>query len=298
MVKDGVTSPLAALQECHTQGSPAKEEGGQLRQAPTHGGSARPGQVVFKDNLDKFSTPRWVERPSFVAPDRSAHQDWDEITYPLFCFLRQGESGNCGRTIASQGGGSSKFCIGRSCAFTHANKAWASLLPVGSYVQDLDKHALFDPMLPLKAAEHDSGSVVVLGETFTQEIWASIFRQLMDQGKDGTVGSRELLYLAATLGRKATPMHTASKRGRDNDSTGESGEDQGEDITKILRCIRQVKGSWASALRQQHITQCTWASHTFATSGLESTAIWATSPSSRTMTLLSFAPPRPRPRAT
>jgi hypothetical protein len=53
-------------------------------------------------------------------------------------------------------------------------------------------------MLPPEAAEHDSGSAGVLSKSFTQEIWASVFRQLMDQWKDGTVGSRELVYEATT----------------------------------------------------------------------------------------------------
>ena len=95
---------------------------------------------------------------------------------------------------------------------------------------------------PPEAAEHDSGSAGVLSESFTQEIWASIFRQLMDQWKDGTVGSRELVYEATTPGTKATPMRSAFKRSREDDSLEEAEEDPGEYITEILRCLRQIKG--------------------------------------------------------
>jgi hypothetical protein len=147
-----------------------------------------------------------------------------------------------GPLLHARGGGPSKFCINWNCGFAHSNKAWATLLPGGSYVQVLDKHALFVPMLPLEAADQDLGSVAVLGELFTKEVWASVFMQLMDQGKDGTVGTRELVYLAVAPGAKATPRLSASKCGRDDDSTGKFGDDQGEDITKILRCLRQIKG--------------------------------------------------------
>jgi hypothetical protein len=112
----------------------------------------------------------------------------------------------------------------------------------GSYVQFSDKHALFDPMLPLEAAEHDSGCVGVLTESFTQEVWASVFRQLVDNWKDGTVGGQESVYVAATPGTRATPMRSAIKRSRDDVSLGDSLEVPGEDITNILRCIRHIKG--------------------------------------------------------
>ena len=250
--RDRVTSPLlAALQDCRARGPLAEEEGGNLsgggqprRRAPVRGEAGRLAQVAFADSMDEYGTPQGVERPSYFTPDRSGRQDRrDEITYPLYRFPGREEAGICGGTIASRGGGPSKFCVDRNCGFAHTNKAWASLLPGGSYVQVSDKHALFDPMLPLEAAEHDSGSVGVLSESFTQEIWASVFRQLMDQWKDGTVGSRESVYVAATPGTKATPMRSAPKRGRiDDDSFGEAGEDPGEDITEILRCLRQIKG--------------------------------------------------------
>jgi len=99
-------------------------------------------------------------------------------------------------------------------------------------------------MLPPEAAEHDSGSVGVLTECFTQKVWASVFRQMVDHWKDGTLGSRELAYVTTTLGTKATPMRSAIKRRMDNDSSylGDFEVDPGEDITKILRCIRQIKG--------------------------------------------------------
>ena len=99
-------------------------------------------------------------------------------------------------------------------------------------------------MLPPEAAEHDSGSVGVLTECFTQEVWASVFRQLVDHWKDGTLGGRELVYVATTPGTKAKPMRSAIKRRMVNDSSylGDFEVDPGEDITKILRCIRQIKG--------------------------------------------------------
>ena len=95
----------------------------------------------------------------------------------------------------------------------HSNKAWGTLLLGGIYVQVLDKHALFDPMLPLEVADCDSQSTTILGESFLKEVWASVLRQLMDQWKDGTVGTWESVYLAATPGAKATPMRSASKCG-------------------------------------------------------------------------------------
>ena len=97
-------------------------------------------------------------------------------------------------------------------------------------------------MLPLEAAEHDSGSAGVLAESFTQEVWASVFRQLVDNWKDGTLGGQESVYVAETPGTRATPMRSAIKRSRDDVSLGDSAEDPGEDITNILRCIRQIKG--------------------------------------------------------
>ena len=97
-------------------------------------------------------------------------------------------------------------------------------------------------MLPLEAAEHDSGSAGVLTESFTQEVWASVFRQLVDNWKDGTLGGQESVYVAETPGTRATPMRSAIKRSRDDVSLGDSAEDPGEDITNILRCIRQIKG--------------------------------------------------------
>ncbi len=97
-------------------------------------------------------------------------------------------------------------------------------------------------MLPLEAAEHDSGSAGVLTESFTQEVWASVFRQLVDNWKDGTLSGQELVFVAATPGTRATPMRSAIKRSRDDVSLGDSAEDPGKDITDILRCIRQIKG--------------------------------------------------------
>ena len=64
----------------------------------------------------------------------------------------------------------------------------------------------------------------------------------MDNWKDGTLGGKESVYVAATPGTKATPMRSAIKCSRDDDSLGDSVEDPGEDITNILRCIRQIKG--------------------------------------------------------
>ena len=76
-VRDGVTSPLlAALQDCRAQGSPAKEEGGQLaggqwhRQAPACGGPGRQGPVAFAGILDKFGIPQ-AESSFCYAPDGS-----------------------------------------------------------------------------------------------------------------------------------------------------------------------------------------------------------------------------------
>ena len=104
--------------------------------------------MAFDKNLDEFGTPQGVERL-----DRFAREVWDKTTFPLFCFLGQEESGICGGTIAAWGGGPSKFCIHKNCGFAHLNKAWGTLLLGGIYVQVLDKHALFDQMLPLEAAD-------------------------------------------------------------------------------------------------------------------------------------------------
>ena len=247
-IRDEVTSPLQALQARRARGSPAEDEGGLLgggqppRRGPARRGTGRQGPVAFADKLDEFGTPQGAERSFYYAPDRSERLSREEATYPLFRFHGCEESDNCGGIISSQGGGPSKFCIDRNCPFAHVNKAWASLTPGGNYVQFSDKHALFDPMLPLEAAEHVSGSAGVLTESFTQEVWASVFRQLVDNWKDGTLGGQESVFVAATPGTKATPMRSAIKRSRDYVSLGDSAEDPGEDITDILRCIRQIKG--------------------------------------------------------
>jgi hypothetical protein len=184
--RDEVTSRLQALQARRARGSPAEEEGGLLGggQPPRHGparrGTGRQGPVAFVDELDEFGTPQGAERSFYYAPDMSERLSREEATYPLFRFHGREESDICGGIILSHEGGPSKFCIDRNCPFAHVNKAGASLTPGGSYVQFSDKHALFNPMLPLEAAEHDSGSAWVLTKSFTQEVWASVFRQLVD----------------------------------------------------------------------------------------------------------------------
>ena len=79
-------------------------------------------------------------------------------------------------------------------------------------------------MLPREAAEHDPGSAGVLTESFTQEVWASVFRQLVDHWKDGTLGGRESVYVAALPGTKATPMRSAIKRTGSRFRTGSACE--------------------------------------------------------------------------
>jgi len=247
-IRDEVTSPLQVLQARRARGSLAEEEGGLLgggqrdHRGPGRRGTGRQCPVAFADELVEFGTPQGVERSLFCAPNRSERLRREEVTYPLFRFLGREESDICGGIIASRGGGPSKFCIDRNCPFAHVNKAWASLMTGGSYVQFSEKHALLDPMLPLEAAEHDSGSAGVLTESFTQEVWASVFRQLVDNWKDGALGGRDLVYVAASPGTKATPMRSAIKRSWEGVSLGDSPEDPGENISDIFRCIRQIKG--------------------------------------------------------
>ena len=87
-VRDGVTSPLlAALQDRRAQGSPAKEEGGQLaggqwhRRAPACGGPGRQGPVAFAGVLDKFGIPQ-AESSFCYAPDGSI-----QTRLPTFFFV-------------------------------------------------------------------------------------------------------------------------------------------------------------------------------------------------------------------
>jgi hypothetical protein len=139
-IRDEVTSPLQALQARRARGSPAEEEGGLQGggQPPRHGparrGTGRQGPVAFADELDKFGTPQGAERSFYYTPDRSERQSRKEATYPLFRFHGREESDICGGIISSRGGGPSKFCIDRNCPFAHVKKAWASLMPGGSYV--------------------------------------------------------------------------------------------------------------------------------------------------------------------
>jgi hypothetical protein len=208
-IRDEVTLPLQALQARRARGSPAEDEGGFLgggpppSSGPARRGPGRQGPVALADEPDEFETPQGAESSFYYAPDRSERLSREEATYPLFRFRGHEGLDICGGIISSQGGGPSKFCIDRNCPFAHINKARASLMPRGSYVQFSDKHALFDPMLPLEAAGHDSGSAGVLTESFTQEVWVSVFRQLVDNWKDGTLGGQELVYVAATPGRTA-----------------------------------------------------------------------------------------------
>ena len=66
-------------------------------------------------------------------------------------------------------------------------------------------------MLPLEAAEHDSGSAGVLTESFMLAVWASVFRQLVDNWKDGTVGGQESVFVAAREGYSNAVCHQAQQ---------------------------------------------------------------------------------------